>query len=797
MYIFLVPNVSCPAECIYCNGPHRDTPTMDPRLALNVINWAYDLNNSLQGPKSQFEVAFHGGEPLMAGIKFYEQILKRWEAQSLNAKFSLQSNLWLLTPELVDLFLYYKVQIGTSLDGPKNITDLCRRPGYYERTLTGLMLAKDRLLDVNAIATITKEAAPHIMDVLCHFTDLHIDFKVNPAVPRLNAQSEDSRWILPPDNYGTMMIELLHAYLSRVNEVRIENLDRDCRAITSGRAITCTYIDCLGKCLAVDPQGYIFPCMRFIGHMEFCLGRYQEFPSWHDLRSSKAWSIISERNSNVQKECQDCAFWPICQGGCPYNWLAKSNSSSYKDPYCIGYRKYFEEIASSAISEMLTETNAFSLFSSLCNSSQRSRKAGPILDIMNERTHPDGITASYRRIIAAFVIAYPSSFIQKVRFLIEAGISRTSESAKQSLNWLQMELSKPYRRAKDVYLHVTNVCSLGCVHCYASSSPGDREMTMKPEAVSEIILEAAALGYRRVVITGGEPLEHPHLWELIRVLTHIRTKLNKTLIGLRTNLMRSVDPNLARALEAAFDQVVVSIDGDLSLHNARRHPGAYEKVVQNLKLLLSLSQNLIVRLAALLDGSATDHFHSKAVNDLAKELGIRSVVLRTPKPLGRAIRWIDWEHHSYTTLPLDEAIRRRLYPRGSCGRGTNLHIEANGQVFACYADLPSSADLGRWPEENLTTILKKTNFRSILRANVDESERCSECLYRYLCGGMCMAWSHAANQGCFAIDQICSERKSYAKLLLKRAIEQLNIPVELFNKWFGINMSEEKQKCKS
>ncbi len=47
--------------------------------------------------------------------------------------FSLQSNIWLLSDELIDLFLKYNVVVSTSIDGPEEINDYQRAEGYFEK----------------------------------------------------------------------------------------------------------------------------------------------------------------------------------------------------------------------------------------------------------------------------------------------------------------------------------------------------------------------------------------------------------------------------------------------------------------------------------------------------------------------------------------------------------------------------------------------------------------------------------------------------------------------------------------
>jgi uncharacterized protein len=66
--------------------------------------------------------------------------------------FGIQSNLWLLTEELCQLFKEHKVSLATSLDGPQIINDAQRGQGYFQKTMKGIQLARSHGLNVAASA---------------------------------------------------------------------------------------------------------------------------------------------------------------------------------------------------------------------------------------------------------------------------------------------------------------------------------------------------------------------------------------------------------------------------------------------------------------------------------------------------------------------------------------------------------------------------------------------------------------------------------------------------------------------
>ena len=99
---------------------------MNQGVIESVIRW----QGSVQSDDS-LNITFHGGEPLVAGLDFYRMALPllRDGLAPRRVHFSMQSNLWLLTEDTAAFFKEYGLSLGTSLDGPEQITDAQRGAG--------------------------------------------------------------------------------------------------------------------------------------------------------------------------------------------------------------------------------------------------------------------------------------------------------------------------------------------------------------------------------------------------------------------------------------------------------------------------------------------------------------------------------------------------------------------------------------------------------------------------------------------------------------------------------------------
>lgn len=75
-----------------------------------------------------------------------------------------------------------------------------------------------------------------------------------------------------------------------------------------------------------------------------------------------------------------------------------------------------------------------------------------------------------------------------------------------------------------VFIRV-NFCNLNCPYCDSKYTwgKGDTQRFMTPQEVFE---EVKAYGFKRVTLTGGEPLCHPHIHELIKLLDDDGQEIN-------------------------------------------------------------------------------------------------------------------------------------------------------------------------------------------------------------------------------------------------------------------------------
>ena len=108
-----------------------------------------------------------------------------------------------------------------------------------------------------------------------------------------------------------------------------------------------------------------------------------------------------------------------------------------------------------------------------------------------------------------------------------------------------------------VIWEVTQACDLACVHCRAEARPWRDSRELSTEEGKKLIDQIAQFGSPLFVITGGDPLKRPDLFELIDYA--VAKGLRTTLTPSGTRLMT---PEVIRRLkEHGLSRLAVSLDG--------------------------------------------------------------------------------------------------------------------------------------------------------------------------------------------------------------------------------------------
>jgi AdoMet-dependent heme synthase len=316
---------------------------------------------------------------------------------------------------------------------------------------------------------------------------------------------------------------------------------------------------------------------------------------------------------------------------------------------------------------------------------------------------------------------------------------------------------------------VTQACDLACVHCRASAQPERHPLELTTEEGKQLIDQIAALEVPVFVLTGGDPIKRPDLFELI---AHARK------MGVRVSLTPSATPLLTRDIvfrlkEAGLARLAVSMDGAGAVtHDAfrglsgsfartldavrwaneaglpvqinttfsRRNIGEIDSIValmEQLKITLWSVFFLVPtgrgKLNDLLSADEFEKVFAK-IHELSKKAGfdIKTTEAQHYRRYALQQKVADRKAGIVSDAPsrVEDAIGRA--PRGlNDGKGF-VFISHTGEVFPS-GFMPLSA--GSVRQEPLAEIYRNSPIFRALRDASKLEGKCGACEFKEICGG--------------------------------------------------------------
>ncbi len=311
-----------------------------------------------------------------------------------------------------------------------------------------------------------------------------------------------------------------------------------------------------------------------------------------------------------------------------------------------------------------------------------------------------------------------------------------------------------YSRIENVSLEVTRSCNLRCKHCYNDSGVQKRN-ELSFEEIKQLIDELENTGVLNVMLTGGEPLLHPRLFDIIELI-----RLHSMSCMLFTN-GTLLTKEVVTALKGRVLSVTVSIDGAVpETHDSFRGvPNSFEKTVKAVKMLKEAGipvrcsvcihkGNLreVTDIVRLLEELKVNPDRMRPVSYTGRSE--ESAVCVSPEEYGNVLEGLrNYEEvRGHVKIELPSTLRIK-----NCGIGRrSIVIRSDGEVAPC-PPFPDEVSLGNVRERTLAEIWNGSPFLNAARAvSVLESELCRECAHVSVCRGGCIAdyYVKTGNLGC-------------------------------------------------
>lgn len=299
---------TCNLNCGYCYEKHElsksygSSSEMSFETMEKLVSWCirYIKNNQTDN----ISITLTGGEPLLhsKGLNYLIHLLTDANLLSI-CKFTLITNGYLLTDDMLQFIVNYVDAVQITIDGPGKIHDIRRPTTKQEPTFKSIIR--------NVIRIISKKKINMIIRINVDLKNMNYIEQLIPILDKYQIKRYVSI------NLGDVIDEtntnpfVLKGILSIYDSFIQNGYD----------AVICETTPCPisnSGWFAIAPNGDIFKCTGMIGNRQYSVGNV----SFDELNEEYDHQI----NLDSWHECIDCEVVGICAGGCSYRSLLTGNS---------------------------------------------------------------------------------------------------------------------------------------------------------------------------------------------------------------------------------------------------------------------------------------------------------------------------------------------------------------------------------------------------------------------------------------------------------------------------------------
>lgn len=336
--LIIKPTNECNMRCTYCY--HYEKGYKGNRMSLDSFE---EICAKSFPYANKINILWHGGEPLMMGINFYEktfEIIEKYKKLYNNiVSVSFQSNGTLIDEKWIELFKMHKVGLGLSFDGIDN---------EKTRGNTELILEKFRLLQhhdfkFGVIQVITAQTIDKVIETYNYYKSINVQIKLNKVFETSLANFQKNIY-MDVDKYIKNMSDLFDYWLKDVDcNINVDPFDEYVK-LACGLATSCSHSSCLFRWMSIDALGDITPCGRNYSE-KYNLGNIKEYDNLKDAFRTQAYLNLLDESVTRRNKClENCDVYNFCKGGCNNDKLLDGKIEDNGGFSCLVFKGLFSYI---------------------------------------------------------------------------------------------------------------------------------------------------------------------------------------------------------------------------------------------------------------------------------------------------------------------------------------------------------------------------------------------------------------------------------------------------------------------
>ena len=342
---------NCNLKCKYCfyysiaeNREVKSYGIMDTNTLEQLVKRAFEY------AEGQCLFAFQGGEPTLAGLEFYENLIelqKKYNKNNISVLNTIQTNGIAIDENWGAFLSKNNFLVGLSLDGYKDIHDRNRvdqnNKGSFNRVMKAVDILNKYKVEYNILFVVTSESGRHASKVYNFFKKNNFKFiQFIPCLDPLGEMSYDYEYWLKPEIYGQFLKNIFDLWYKDIQSgevVSIRYFDNLLRRIMGYNAESCGMNGICGCQYVIEADGGVYPCDFYVTD-KWRMGSIFD-RSIEELRSSGKVREFIDSSKYVHDNCRKCQWINLCRGGCRREREPFIGEKPDLNKYCSSYKEFY------------------------------------------------------------------------------------------------------------------------------------------------------------------------------------------------------------------------------------------------------------------------------------------------------------------------------------------------------------------------------------------------------------------------------------------------------------------------
>lgn len=295
-------------------------------------------------------LAFQGGEPTLAGLDFFRDVVrlvKEYNVNNCRMSYALQTNGLLIDSEWCRFFAENHFLVGVSLDGPKDTNDQNRidaeGKGTYNRIMRTVQLLTGHKVDFNILTVITAATARNIRNIYGFYDRNGLEYQQYiPCLDPLEEERGQHSWSLTPERYEQYLKAAFDCWYRDAMDGKKKYhryFDNLLLMLDGQYPEACGMMGRCGQQYVVEADGSVYPC-DFYMLDEYKLGNLVT-DTVPEVDKRRAEIGFVQQSAVPHPDCLTCRWRSLCRGGCrrDRDYFEQGIGKNY---FCSAYKAFFE-----------------------------------------------------------------------------------------------------------------------------------------------------------------------------------------------------------------------------------------------------------------------------------------------------------------------------------------------------------------------------------------------------------------------------------------------------------------------